>query len=133
MQRRRSYESRSSGRYVCSTLLLRQRLNHAAQGIISGDYNELYDMLQAESQARRIYLLQQAAKKRGEQIELPQAAVGPEPQHLAAQDEALEQSSAGAGESAVALQAKEEQPALLQHINFFAEHEAREAHPEVHC
>lgn len=29
--------------------------------------------------------------------------------------------------------AQEEQPGLLQHINFFAEHEAREAHPEVLC
>ena len=94
--------------------------------------------LQAESQARRIYLLQQAAKKRGETFELPQAAVGPQPR-LAPEAEAAEPSlastsateepSAAATDSAVAV--REEQPTLLQHINFFAEHEAKEAHPEV--
>ncbi len=57
--------------------------------------------------------------------------MGPEPQQLAAQEEALEQSSAGAEESAVAVRAQEQPQALLQHINFFAEHEARESHPEV--
>ncbi|CAK0786631.1 hypothetical protein CVIRNUC_009845 [Coccomyxa viridis] len=92
---------------------------------------------EAESQARRIYLLQQAAKKRGETFELPQAAVGPQPR-LAPEAEAVEPSlastsateepSAAATDSAVAV--REEQPTLLQHINFFAEHEAKEAHPE---
>ena len=96
--------------------------------------------LQAESQARRIYLLQQAAKKRGETFELPQAAVGPQPRLATATEaeaaepslasaSATEEPFAAAGSSAVAV--REKQPTLLQHINFFAEHEAREAHPEV--
>ena len=93
---------------------------------------------QAESQARRIYLLQQAAKKRGETFELPEAAVGPQPR-LATEAEAAEQSltPATATEEPVAAPAssamavRAEQPTLLQHINFFAEHEAKEAHPEV--
>ena len=94
--------------------------------------------LQAESQARRIYLLQQAAKKRGETFELPQAAVGPQPRLATeagaaelplASTTATEEPSAAAADSAVAV--REEQPTLLQHINFFAEHEAKEAHPEV--
>ena len=94
--------------------------------------------LQAESQARRIYLLQQAAKKRGETFELPQAAVGPQPRLATdagaaelplASLSATEEPSAAEATSAVAV--REEQPTLLQHINFFAEHEAKEAHPEV--
>ena len=67
--------------------------------------------MQAESEARRALLLQQAAQKRlnsdpgssAEEAQLPE----PEPQ-----------SEAPA-------------PALLQHINFFEEHEARDAHPEA--
>jgi hypothetical protein len=92
--------------------------------------------LQAESQARRIYLLQQAAKKRGEHLELPPPTAGPalalilEPQQLESSD-SLQQPSAAAEQSAVAVREQEAQPELLQHINFFAEHEAREAHPEV--
>ena len=92
--------------------------------------------LQAESQARRIYLLQQAAKKRGETFELPQAAVGPQPRLATeaaepslASTSATQEPSAAVADSAVAV--REEQPTLLQHINFFAEHEAKEAHPEV--
>lgn len=92
--------------------------------------------LQAESQARRIYLLQQAAKKRGEHLELPPATAGPalaltlDPQQLDSSD-SLQQPSAAAEQSIVAVREQEAQPALLQHINFFAEHEARDAHPEV--
>jgi len=90
--------------------------------------------LQAESQARRLHLLQQAAKKRGEHFQMPQIAAGPEPAQQPAPSETLEQSSAAVEDSAtaVAVKGEEAQPALLQHINFFAEHEARESHPEVH-
>ena len=61
--------------------------------------------VQAESEARRAFLLRQAALKRGddpEQAQLPEQPT------------------------------QAEQPGgLLQHINFFVEHEARELHPEV--
>lgn len=63
--------------------------------------------LQAESEARRVFLLRQAALKHGH---------------------------ADPGEAAEQAQLSEEpqQPGLLQHINFFAEHEAQAAHPEVY-
>ena len=61
--------------------------------------------MQAESEARRAFLLRQAALKRGDDPEQAQ----------------LPQQSTQAGE----------QEGLLQHINFFVEHEARELHPEV--
>ncbi len=90
--------------------------------------------MQAESQARRIYLLQQAAKKRGESFELPPAAAGPaltpEPEEPDLSDSPQQPSAAGE-QSKMAAREQEGQPMLLQHINFFAEHEAREAHPEV--
>jgi hypothetical protein len=37
----------------------------------------------------------------------------------------------GPSEPAQLAQAEEQQTGLLQHINFFEEHEARELHPEV--
>ena len=63
-----------------------------------------------------------------------EVAAGPEPAQQPAPSETLEQSSAAVDDSAtaVAVKGEEAQPALLQHINFFAEHEARESHPEVH-
>ncbi|CAL8465239.1 g4774 [Coccomyxa elongata] len=62
----------------------------------------------AESEARRAVLLQQAAQKR--------LSTDPGPSAETAQLPEPEQQQA---------------PALLQHINFFEEHEARDAHPEV--
>lgn len=64
--------------------------------------------VQAESEVRRAVLLQQAAQKRRSTDPGPvsETAQLPEPE-------------------------QEQAPALLQHINFFEEHEARDAHPEA--
>lgn len=71
-------------------------------------YVSLLLQLQAESEARRALLLQQAAQKRLNTDPGPSAeeAQLPEPE-------------------------QQQAPALLQHINFFEEHEARDAHPEA--
>lgn len=63
---------------------------------------------QAESEVRRAFLLRQAALKRGEAPEEEQAQLATPPEQPAAQG-----------------------GLLLQHINFFQEHEAHELNPEV--
>ena len=65
--------------------------------------------VQAESEARRAFLLRQAAIKRGDDPGEAQAQLPEQP----------------------ASQGDDAPTGLLQHVNFFVEHEARELHPEV--
>ena len=67
-------------------------------------------LVQGESEARRAFLLRQAAIKRGDDPGEAQAQLPEQP----------------------ASQGSDAPPTgLLQHVNFFVEHEARELHPEV--
>ncbi|KAK9826375.1 hypothetical protein WJX81_005215 [Elliptochloris bilobata] len=87
---------------------------------------------QAEGEVRRRYLLLQAQRKSGVSVGEAEAALaGAQAAALHVARANSSGAAAPAGEDSAALVAVEQGSGLLQHINFFQEHEARDQHPEV--
>ena len=88
--------------------------------------------VQADGEVRRRYLLLQAQRKAGVPAAEAEAALADA--QAAALDTARADATGAApaaGEGGAAVVAASQNGGLLQHINFFQEHEARDQHPEA--